>query len=73
MVDQWNTGVTVAGPYRAVAVLYAADGRTLDTDSADLVIREGGDSPVPVADVRVGAERASYRLDETAALESLLE
>ena len=73
VVDQWNTGVTVAGPYRAVAVLYAADGRTLDTDSADLVIREGGDSPVPVADVRVGAERASYRLDETAALESLLE
>ena len=73
VVDQWNTGVTVAGPYRAVAVLYAADGRTLDTDSADLVIREGGDSPVPVADVRVGAERASYQLDETAALESLLE
>ncbi len=73
VVDQWNTGVTVAGPYRAVAVLYAADGRMLDTDSADLVIREGGDSPVPVADVRVGAERASYRLDETAALESLLE
>jgi hypothetical protein len=73
VVDEWNTGVTVAGPYRAVAVLYAADDRTLDTDSADLVIREGGDTPIPVADVRVGAERTSYRLDETAALESLLE
>ena len=73
IVDSWNTGVTVTDAYRARAVLYGADGGTLDTDSVDFVIREGGDAAAPVADVRVAAGQAAYRLGERATLESLLE
>ncbi len=73
VVDIWNAGVTVTDAYRARVVLYGSDGGTLDTDSVDFLIREGGDEAAPVADVRVAADQTAYRLGETASLESLLE
>lgn len=73
IAESWNTGVTLTGVYRARAVLYGTDGGTLDVDQVDFRIREGGDQAAPVAEVRVAADQASYRLGETAILDSLLE
>jgi hypothetical protein len=73
IVGLWNTGVTVTDAYRARAVLYGADGMTLDTDRVDFLIREGGDAAQPVADIRVFADQPAYRVGETVSLESLLE
>ena len=70
--EQWDTGVTLTGPYRAVAHLYNASGRLLDTDQASFRLSEGGDPSDPVATVRVGTDRPEYRLGDAVMIESSL-
>ncbi|MCU5785831.1 von Willebrand factor type A domain-containing protein [Alcanivorax marinus] len=71
-IEEWGTGVTLTGAYRAVADLYNASGRLLDSDQAAFRITEEGDPSAPVASVRVGADRPEYRLGDTVMIESSL-
>ncbi|ASK33342.1 hypothetical protein CEK62_02560 [Alcanivorax sp. N3-2A] len=70
--EEWDTGVTLTGPYRAVADLYNDAGRLLDSDEAAFRLAEGGDTFEPVAAVRVGTDQPAYRLGDFVTIESSL-
>jgi hypothetical protein len=68
----WNSGVTLAGDYQAIAELYSQSGERLDSQTVPFSIREGGDVSSPVATVGVGTDKASYYLGDKAVIENTL-
>lgn len=68
----WNSGMTLAGDYQAIAELYSQSGERLDSQAVPFSIREGGDVSTPVATVGVGTDKASYYLGDKAVIENTL-
>jgi len=68
----WNSGVTLAGDYQAIAELYSQSGERLDSQVVPFSIREGGDVSAPVATVGVGTDKPDYYQGDKAVIENTL-